>query len=104
MFTFVESSSFERVLPVYLDESEYVELQQYMMQNPEVGRVVPGSGGVRKLRWARAGMGKRGGLRIIHFLRYEPNEFWMLAIYAKSRREDIPAHILKHLLEAFRYG
>ena len=104
MFTFIESSAFERVCPVYLDDDEYAELQQFLMQNPEAGRVVPGSGGVRKLRWARPGMGKRGGLRVIHFVRYEPNEFWMLTIYAKANRDDVPAHILKQLLEAFRNG
>lgn len=49
-------------------------------------------------------MGKRGGLRVIHFVRYEPNEFGMLAIYAKAKRDDVPAHILKQLLEAFRNG
>jgi len=52
VFTFIESSAFERVCPVYLDDDEYAELQQFLMQNPEAGRVVPGSGGVRKLRWA----------------------------------------------------
>jgi hypothetical protein len=52
VFTFIESSIFERVLPVYLDDDEYAELQQYLMQNPEAGEVVPGSGGVRKVRWA----------------------------------------------------
>ena len=61
MFTFIESSAFERVCPVYLDDDEYAEFQQFLMQNPEAGRVVPGSGGVRKLRWARPGMGKCGG-------------------------------------------
>lgn len=104
MFTFVESSAFERVCSVYLDDDEYAELQQFLMQNPTAGRVVPGSGGVRKLRWARPGMGKRGGLRVIHFVRYEPNEFWMLTIDAKAKRDDVPAHILKQLLEAFRNG
>ncbi|MGH8469753.1 MAG: type II toxin-antitoxin system RelE/ParE family toxin [Gammaproteobacteria bacterium] len=67
-------------------------------------QVVPGSGGVRKLRRARPGMGKRGGLRVIHFVRYETNEFWMLTIYAKAARDDVSAHILKQLLEAFRNG
>ena len=86
MFTFIESSAFERVRPVYLDDSEYADLQEFMMQNPEAGKVVPGSGGVRKLRWTRPGMGKRGGLRVIHFVRYKPSEFWMLTIYAKSKR------------------
>ena len=104
MFTFIESSIFERILPVYLDDDEYSEFQQFLMQNPEAGELVPGSGGVRKVRWARPGMGKRGGLRIIYFVRYQPNEFWMLTLYAKAKREDVPAHILKQLLEAFRDG
>ncbi len=104
MFTFIESSIFERILPVYLDDDEYSEFQQFLMQNPEAGELVPGSGGVRKVRWARPGMGKRGGIRIIYFVRYQPNEFWMLTLYAKAKREDVPAHILKQLLEAFRHG
>lgn len=49
-------------------------------------------------------MGKRGGLRVIYFVRYAPYEFWMLTLYAKARRGDIPAHILKELLEAFQNG
>ncbi len=49
-------------------------------------------------------MGKPGGLRVIYFVRYEPNEFWMLTIYAKARQDDVPARMLKHLLEAFRNG
>lgn len=104
MFTFIESSIFERILPLYLDDDEYSELQQFLMQNPEAGELVPGSGGVRKVRWARPGMGKRGGLRVIYFVRHQPNEFWMLTLYAKAKREDVPAHILKQLLEAFRDG
>ena len=63
MFTFIESSIFERNLPVYLDDDEYSEFQQFLMQNPEAGELVPGSGGVRKVRWARPGMGKRGAVR-----------------------------------------
>ena len=102
MFTFIESTIFERILPAYLDDDEYSDLQQFLSQNPEAGDVVPGSGGVRKVRWCRPGMGKRGGLRIIYFVRYRPNEFWMLTLYTKTKRENVPAHILKQLLEAFR--
>ena len=102
MFIFIESSTFERIRPAYLDDDEYSELQQFLMQHPEVGELIPRSGGVRKVRWARAGMGKRGGLRIIYYVRYKPNEFWMLTLYAKARRENVPAHILKQLLEVFR--
>ena len=104
MFTFIESSSFEAVRPVYLDDDEYSELQQFMMQNPESGQLVPGSGGVRKVRWKRPGMGKRGGLRVIYFVRFKPNEFWMLSLYSKAKLDDVPGHILKTLLEAFRNG
>jgi len=104
MFTFIESSAFARACSVYLDDDEYAELQQFMIQNPEAGQPVPGSGGVRKLRWSRPGMGKRGGLRVIYFLAVDPNEFWMLTIYAKAKRDDVPGHILKQLLEVFRNG
>jgi hypothetical protein len=104
VFTFIESAVFERVRAVYLDDDEYAELQQFMMQNPEAGRVVPGSGGVRKLRWKRKGMGKRGGLRVIYFMRYQPYEFWMLTLYAKAKQEDVPGHILKQLKEVFEHG
>jgi hypothetical protein len=104
MFTFIESSVFKRILPAYLDDDEYSELQQFLMRNPEVGEVIPGSGGIRKMRWARPGTGKRGGLRMIYFVRYQPNEFWMLTLYAKAKHDNVPAHILKQLLEAFRNG
>lgn len=100
MYTFIESSIFERVLSAYLDDEEYAELQQFLLQKPESGKLVRGTGGVRKLRWFRKGTGKRGGLRIIYFVRYRPNEFWMLTIYAKAKHDSIPAHILKQLLEA----
>lgn len=104
VFTFIESSVFERIRSAYLDDDEYSELQQFLMQNPESGELVPGSGGVRKVRWKSAGRGKRGGLRIIYYVRYTPAEFWMLTVYAKARCENVPAHILKELLEVFRDG
>ncbi len=101
---FIESSAFERVRPDYLDDDEYSELQQFMMRDPEAGAIVRGSGGVRKLRWRRGGAGKRGGLRVIYYVRYKPNEFWMLSLYAKAKLENVPVHILKRLKEAFEDG
>ena len=47
-------------------------------------------------------MGKRGGLRVIYYVRIEPHEFWMLTMYSKSKTKNVPGHILKQLLEAFR--
>ena len=104
MFTFIESSCFGRVRAAYLDDDEYAALQRFMIQSPEAGNLVRGSGGVRKLRWRRRGAGKRGGLRVMYFVRYRPNEFWMLALYAKARQANAPAHILKKLKEAFQHG
>lgn len=104
MATFIESSIFARVCAAYLDDDEYLELQQFLMLKPEAGQLVPGSGGVRKLRWARPGMGKRGGLRVIYYVQYEPTEFWMLTVYSKADESNIPAHVLRKLVEAFRNG
>jgi hypothetical protein len=100
VFTFIEAASFERLRAAYLDDDEFAELQAFMMENPEAGDVVPGSGGVRKLRWRHGGSGKRGGLRVIYFVRYQPNEIWLLTLYAKAREENVPAHILRQLKEA----
>ena len=63
------------------------------MKDPEAGDLVRESGGVRKLRWKRKGMGKQGGVRVIYFVHYQPNEFWMLTLYAKAKQENVPAHI-----------
>jgi len=104
VFTFIDSSVFERLCALYLDDDEYAELQQFMMETPDAGQVVPGSGGVRKLRWKRKGMGKRGGLRVIYYVRYQPNEFWMLTLYAKAKQDNVPAHVLKQLKEVFEHG
>jgi hypothetical protein len=101
MFTFIESSIFEREVPLYLDDDEYAALQAFLVVNPEAGDLFPGSGGVRKLRWKRPGGGKRGGVRVIYYVRYRPNELWLLTIYAKAKHENISAHILKALKERF---
>jgi len=102
VYTFIESSLFERICPLYLNDDEYAELQQHLIRHPKEGELVRGSGGVRKLRWARPGTGKRGGLRVIYYVTFEPNEFWMLTMYSKSKKTTVPGHILRELLEAFR--
>lgn len=100
MFEFIETPTFTKLLARYLDDDEYRELQAYLNAHPESGKVVPGSGGVRKVRWAAEGRGKRGGLRVIYYLRLVNGQIWMLTIYGKNVREDIPAHILKAMREA----
>ncbi|MFN8441366.1 MAG: hypothetical protein U0175_11375 [Caldilineaceae bacterium] len=101
MFTFVESSIFARYLADYLTDDEYTALQGYLIVYPEAGDLVPGSGGVRKLRWRIAGKGKSGGIRVVYYLQLRRGEIWLLTLYGKNVTENIPGHILKKLKEAF---
>ena len=95
----IETSIFTKLIYSYLTDDEYLGLQGYLIKYPDAGRVVPGSGGVRKLRWTSAGKGKRGGVRVIYYFKKRDNEIWMLTIYGKSQVETIPAHILRQIAE-----
>ena len=99
MHTFIETKLFTRLVQEYLPDQEYSELQSALMASPEAGQVIPGSGGVRKLRWRAPGRGKRGGYRVIYFVKTTSRVFWMLTIYPKSVRDDIPAQVLRHIRE-----
>ena len=97
MYTFIETKLFTRLVQDYLPDQEYGQLQNVLMANPEAGDVIPGSGGVRKLRWRAAGRGKRGGFRVIYFVKATLRIFWMLTIYPKNVRDNIPASILRQI-------
>ena len=86
----------------YLSEDEYLGLQVYLLRRPESGSVISGSGGVRKLRWSEKGKGKRGGVRVIYFLKLDDDEIWLLTIYGKSERETIAGHVLKKIAEEIK--
>lgn len=99
MITFVETKLFTKLVQEHLSDDEYGALQQALLANPEAGAVIPGSGGVRKLRWGVAGRGKRGGIRVIYYLRLRSGQVWMLTLYAKNVSENIPARFLKKIRE-----
>lgn len=101
---FIETSLFTRLLSDYLSDDEYLGLQALLMEHPDAGAVVPGSGGVRKLRWTVSGRGKRGGIRVIYYWKCANDEIWMLTLYAKNERSTIPAHILKQIAEEIGNG
>jgi hypothetical protein len=97
MISFVETKLFTRLVQDYLSDDEYSKLQQALLANPDAGAVIPRSGGIRKLRWGVAGRGKRGGIRVIYFLRMRQGQIWMLTLYSKNVAENIPAHVLKQI-------
>ena len=97
MFTFVETPLFTRLVGDYLDDDEYRALQRALAAHPEAGAVIPGSGGVRKIRWGAESRGKRGGVRVIYFVRIRTALVWMLTIYAKSEAESIPETVLRKI-------
>jgi hypothetical protein len=97
---FVETKLFTELVLDYLSDDEYAAIQQFLVVNPEAGDVIPGSGGVRKIRWGVAGRGKRGGLRVIYFLRLRKDEVWMLTLYAKNVADNISAKVLRKIKEA----
>jgi len=104
MFTFVETQRFTRLVKEYLSDDEYAATQNQLIANPDAGSVVPGSGGVRKLRVAAGGKGKRGGYRVIYFVRRPKGLIWMLTIYPKSATDSIPAHALRKVREEIENG
>ena len=97
MISFVETKLFTRLVREYLSDDEYSRLQQALLTDPEAGAVIRGSGGVRKLRWGVAGRGKRGGIRVIYFLRTRQGQIWMLTLYAKNVAENISAAVQRQI-------
>jgi mRNA-degrading endonuclease RelE of RelBE toxin-antitoxin system len=99
---FIETSIFTKLITKYLADDEYLGLQNFLLKYPEAGQLIRGTGGVRKLRWAVPGKGKRGGLRVIYYWQVRQDEIWLLTVYGKSERETIPAHILKKIAEEIK--
>ncbi len=90
-FQFVEAPAFARFRDRYLDDDGFADLQLYLAKNPEAGDMVPGAGGIRKLRWRdpRRGKGRRGGLRIIYYCFLSEQEIWLLTLYDKEEAADL---------------
>jgi hypothetical protein len=88
---FVEAPAFTRHVSDYLDADEYRELQTGLVNNPEQGDLMPGTGGFRKLRWAdpRRGKGRRGGLRIVYYHFKADQQIWLMTIYDKNEAADL---------------
>jgi mRNA-degrading endonuclease RelE of RelBE toxin-antitoxin system len=86
---FIETEVFTESVANLLDDDEYSHFQYFLTLQPDFGDVIPGSGGLRKIRWATAGKGKRAGVRVIYFYRVSADEIRLLLIYHKGIKDDL---------------
>jgi hypothetical protein len=88
---FIEAPAFTRYLSDYLDDDEYRALQKQLGLGPDVGDLIPGTGGFRKILWAdkRRGKGRRGGLRVIYYHFAVDHQIWLMTLYGKSEAADL---------------
>jgi hypothetical protein len=100
MFTVVETLVFQKQWPLYWSEDERGEFASYIAAYPDAGDIVPASGGIRKVRWRRAGSGKSSGVRVVYFIRTAEEEIVLLALYAKAKTDNITGVKLKEIRRA----
>jgi len=92
----IETPIFTKQLLSALSDNDYRLFQTVLLERPDAGKVIPGSGGLRKLRWAAEGRGKRGGLRVIYYW-FMQGTILLLFIYPKNVQEDLTPDQLKQL-------
>jgi hypothetical protein len=95
---FTESASFARKVFQILTEMQLIELENLLLELPEAGDLIPGSRGLRKIRVASGGKGKRGGARVIYYWYVEPEKIQFCRIYGKSTQTDISQAELQQIL------
>lgn len=97
MYTIAETPEFQRKVIQFWANDERLDFFAYLSNNPQAGDVIPNGGGLRKIRWTRQGMGKRGGVRVIYYNLLDNGLILVLDIYAKSEKENLSRNELSHL-------
>ena len=102
---FIETSAFTEAITELLEDNVYGDLQSMLVSKPNAGDLIPGGGGLRKLRWLSPARqkGKRGGIRIIYYA-YSRHKLYMIYAYDKSEQEDLTKKQLKILREYVKGG
>lgn len=95
--TFNELSNFTRRVIALMDDETYAKLQFTLHEKPGVGKIIKGSGGLRKIRWAAKGRGKSGGFRVIYYWWVADSVITFCDIYAKNEKEDLTSHEIEKL-------
>jgi len=98
----IETRLFSRKIKELMDKECYRELQNELIVMPDLGKIIQGSGGIRKVRWSGSGRGKRGGSRVIYYWATNKNQIYMLFAYAKNECSDLTKEqlsMLKKLVE-----
>ena len=93
----IETSIFTKQVKELMTDDVYRELQNTLVAYPESGKVIQGSGGIRKIRWVIVGKGKRAGGRAIYYFANSKNQIFMLMVYAKNERSDLTKEQLSFL-------
>jgi len=83
-----------------MEDADYSALQVHLAGHPDAGKVIPGSGGIRKIRWAGSGRGKRGGLRVIYYWWVAADRISMLLVYPKNEQDNLSVDEVKQLRKA----
>jgi len=96
MYTVAETVIFRKYALEIWSDAEVAEFINWIAANPHAGAVIVGSGGCRKVRWSRTGQGKRGGARVIYFVR-ENTDIWLLIAYTKAKFDKLPTAFLAEL-------
>jgi hypothetical protein len=94
---FVETPTFTKLVLGLVEDDEYAKLQATLAVRPDIGNVITGSGGIRKMRWAGSGRGKRGGLRVIYYWQVHEDRIWLLLAYPKNQRDDLSRDQIRQL-------
>jgi hypothetical protein len=94
---FIEDRDFEKQRKGLMDDEGLFTFMEWLAVHPGAGKIIRGSGGLRKVRWAAKGHGKRGGARIIYFWWMADDRILLLDIYAKAEQEDLAADEIKKL-------
>ena len=100
---FVESTVFTRRIATLLSDEEYQELQAVLTRSPRLGDVIPGTGGLRKIRWRSVGRGKSGGVRVIYEV-WAEHTLHMVFVYGKSVQDNLTAEQLRAIRERIHGG